>query len=362
MNENLGNDKNNNRYGKDFIKKGDEVANIADIMRYNAYKKNKEMETSSQDNNVTKQDNITHNADADFSHTSNSTNKTSNQELDNIKSDTHESDYNDNEYSQVEDKNTYKEEIDNSSSNNEHVVEESNTHYAEKKRTAKTEKDSKNTSENSENKKEKKGKVGKVIVSILTVIVLLLVGTIVYFLNTSPKALITIQHKNVDASVTAQCIVAGEDINSTINGKEKDTKSFTSSQSRTETFEVDAVYQIKPTSIVQMFFTFTNESSDDIILNLTKQNSEDNNFKISIFYQLNDDSTTTSIDYFSLEGKYYTTMEDLRNRENGNKTLNLPDAIVINGGKVLNMRIELSVNETSYDAQCVYNFDFKLSK
>ena len=39
MNENLGNDK--DRYNKEFIERGQEVADMAEIMRYNAYKRNK---------------------------------------------------------------------------------------------------------------------------------------------------------------------------------------------------------------------------------------------------------------------------------------------------------------------------------
>ena len=374
MNENLGNDK--DKYSKEFIERGQEVADMAEIMRYNAYKRNKKKaeaeeiktgdKTNAVDGNQSKavfggksyieqegKEDISSADDTNYEHHNISQNSvvdmSSDDEVsDNITSETQEGKLDDAGVEQPS-------------------VHSNVTADADKlKHDKHADKDKSNNAISSAigdtEPKAKKGSKGKVLIAILLLIVLALGGGMVYFLNSANSTVIMVQHKNVDMTMSLQCQVIGSDSDIKVNGKDKEDKSFKGGQNRTEKFNISEINRIGSAGVVTLFFSFTNNSSDAIKLDIAKGGDNDDNFKILFYYKHQGDANATQLAYYVAGGKYYASEADMQAGENAMDNFAISELLSIAGGKTLNMRVELSVYNTARDAVCAYNFQLELYK
>lgn len=374
MNENLGNDK--DRYNKEFIERGQEVADMAEIMRYNAYKRNKKKaeaeetktddKTNAVDSNQSKavfggksyiereeKEDTSSADDTTYEHINVSQSSVidtngDDEVSDNITSETREEKLDD---TGVEQTNVYGNDLDNASKHK-------HDKHADKDKSKKATSSAIGDTE----PKAKKGKKGKVLIAILLLIVLALGGGMVYFLNSANSTVIMVQHKNVDMTMSLQCQVIGSDSDIKVNGKDKEDKSFKGGQNRTEKFEISEINRIGSTGVVTLFFSFTNNSSDAIKLDIAKGGDNDDNFKILFYYKHQGEANATQLAYYVAGGKYYASEADMQAGENAMDNFAISELLSIAGGKTLNMRVELSVYDTAKDAVCAYNFQLELYK
>ena len=215
-----------------------------------------------------------------------------------------------------------------------------------------------------------KGKGKKKLIILLLLIIFLVVGAgaaVVIMMLSNSKTNVEFYGKNVDAGVKVWCDIYDTTDNTSqrvlVDGKEELTISFEPELPNNESKKVITFENSKITSknsIIQFFYEIENRSDvADMYVNYQKENSNDTNFVISIFYRIGEGNDVVALTYYAFEGMYYYSEVDIMNGTNAMEEISLNSDIVLEKNTKMTMRIELQVFDENKDASC--NCDFNIS-
>ena len=225
---------------------------------------------------------------------------------------------------------------------------------------------------NSNQEEKKKGKKKILIILLLLLLVIGIgLGVAIMMISSASRPQVNINAKDINARVEVSCniidAVSGQSTVVKVDGNTIGHYVFNSdkdAQNDTiyKTVKFDTAEIVNGNSVVQFFYKIENKSNHaSMYVNYEKEvKATDNNFMINVYYKKNEEAETVAMTYYVINGKYYLQESDIGDTTKGLSSVSLNNAIKVDKGDIMTMRVELLVYNKSYSASCNCNFALKM--